>query len=255
MKTIRQLAVAVAALAVPFAAFATVVVDSTRGEVLANGAPVSQGQQLLGEANITTAPGAQLVLRFDDGMQVAVNENSRFRVVDYRYTKGPNDRVVLDLLQGAARVSTGQVARVNPKQFFLRTPQAQFGVQGPADFSVVLVNPAFLTVNVGSVLASNTAGTVVFAAGSTATIATNAALAAPLAASSFPPAASSAFGSLQAAAVAAPGGAAGGAVAGTAAGGAGLGVAGPVVFMGAAIAGAAGALKGDEDTPATTTHH
>ena len=256
MRTIRQLGLAIAALAVPFAAFATVVVDSTKGEVLSNGAPVFQGQPLLGEANITTAPGAQLVLRFDDGMQVAVNENSRFRIVDYRYTRGPNDRVVLDLLQGAARVSTGAVARGNPKQFFFRTPQAQFGVQGPADFSVVLVNPAFLTVNVGTVLASNSAGTVAFGAGATATVAASGALAVPVAASSFPPVASSAIGNLQAAAVTAPGGAAGGAaVAGTAAGGAGLGIAGPVVFMGAAIAGAAGALKGDEDTPATTTHH
>ena len=250
---LRLLAVGILALA-PCAAFATaVVVESISGEVLANSAPVFQGQPLLAEQNITTGPGAQLVLRFDDGMQVAVNENSRLRLVDFRYTKGPNDRAVFDLLQGGARISTGEVARANPKQFFLRTPQAQFGVQGPADFSVVLVNPAYLTVNVGTVLASNGAGTVAFGAGATATVATNAALAMPLAASSFPPAASSAFGGLQTAAVSAPGGAAGGAVAGAATG-TGLGVALPVVFVGAAVAGAAGALKSDE-AAAATTHH
>ncbi len=255
MKMLRLLAVGIAALAMPCAALASVVVESTSGEVHANGAPVFKGQVLLTEANLVTGPGAQLLLRFDDGMHIAVNENSRLRMVDFRYTRGPNDRAVLDLLQGAARVSTGRVAAANPKQFFFRTPQAQFGVQGPADFTVVLVNPAFLTVNVGTVLASNGMGTVAFGAGATATVASSGALAVPVAASSFPPVASSAIGNLQAAAVAAPGGAAGGAVAGTAAGGAGLGVAGPVVFMGAAIAGAAGAFKGDEDTPATTTHH
>ncbi len=252
---IRSIAVGLAALAIPCAALATVVVESSKGDVLSNGAPVFQGQPLLAEANITTAAGAQVVLRFSDGMHVAVNENSRFRMVDYRYNRGPNDRVVFDLLQGAARVSTGDIARTNPKQFFFRTPQAQFGVQGPADFRVVLVKPAFLPVNVGTVLASNGMGTVAFAAGATATVASSAALATPIAASSFPASASSAFGNLQAAAVAAPGSAAGGAVAaGTAAGGAGFGVAGPVVFFGAAVAGAAGALKSDESAAATTHH-
>jgi hypothetical protein len=253
MTMLRLLAVGILVLA-PCAAFATaVVVESAQGEVLANSAPVFRGQPLLAEQNITTGPGAQLVLRFDDGMQVAINENSRLRMVDFRYTKGPNDRAVFDLLQGGARVSTGEVARANPKQFFFRTPQAQFGVQGPADFSVVLVNPAYLTVNVGTVLASNGAGTVAFGPGATATIATNGALATPVAASSFPPAASSAFGNLQTAAVSGPGGASGGAVG--AASGTGLGVALPVVFMGVAIAGAAGALKSDEESASATTHH
>jgi hypothetical protein len=252
---LRLLAVGILALAAPCAAFATtVVVESTRGEVLANSAPVFQGQPLLAEQNITTGPGAQLVLRFDDGMQVAVNENSRLRLVDFRYTKGPNDRAVFDLLQGGARISTGEVARANPKQFFLRTPQAQFGVQGPADFSVVLVNPAYLAVHAGTVTAANGAGVAAFSAGSAATVATSGALATPIAASSFPATASSAFGNLQAAAISGPGGASSGAVAG-AASGTGLGVALPVVFMGAAIAGAAGALKSDEDSPAATTHH
>jgi hypothetical protein len=254
IKMLRLLAVAITAVAVPCAALASAVVETTSGPVLADGAPVFKGQTLLAEANITTGPGAQVLLRFDDGMHVALNENSRLRLVDFRYNRGPNDRVVMDLLQGGARVSTGRVAAANPKQFFLRSPQAQFGVQGPADFAVVLVNPAFLTVNVGTVLASNGAGTVAFGAGATATVATSGALATPIAASAFPQTAASAFGNLQAAAVAAPGGASGGALAaGGAAGGAGFGVAGPVVVFGAAVAGAAGALKSDDAS--ATTHH
>jgi hypothetical protein len=248
----RTLAAAVLVLTAPIAALANVVVESVSGEVQSNGVPVHQGQPLLAEQNITTGPGGRLTLRFTDGMQVAVNENSRFRVVDFRYTKGPNDRVVFDLLQGAARVSTGDVARTNPKQFFFRTPQAQFGVQGPADFSVVLVNPAFLSVNVGTVLASNSVGTVAFGAGATATVASSAAIATPIAASSFPAAASSAFGNLQVAGLAAPGSAATGALA---VGGTGLGVATPAIFVGVAIAGAAGALKSDEESASASTHH
>ena len=255
MKTLRVLAVGIAALAMPCIGLANATVESVTGEVLANGAPVFKGQVLLTEANVSTGGASQVLLRFDDGMHVALNEQSRLRIVDFRYTRGPNDRVVMDLLQGGARVSTGQVARANPRQFFFRTPQAQFGVQGPADFAVVLVNPAYLTVNVGTVLASNGAGTVAFAAGSTATVATSGALATPMAASAFPQTAASAFGNLQAAAVAAPGGASGGALAaGTATGGAGLGFAGPVVFFGAAVAGAAGALDSGGGDSATTHH-
>jgi hypothetical protein len=253
---LRQLSAAVLALSLPLAAFASATVHSLKGDAQVNGAPIFQGQVLLAEADIVTGPGAQVILHFGDGMQVALNENSRLRMVDYRYTRGPNDRAVFDLLQGGARVATGEVARTNPKQFFFRTPQAQFGVQSAAaDFSVVLVNPAFLTVNAGTVLASNGAGTVAFGAGATATVATSGALAAPVAAAAFPPAASSAFGNLQVAAVAAPGSAAGGAVAGTAIGGTGLGVVTPVVFFGAAIAGAAGAFKSDDESASTTTHH
>jgi len=251
---LRHFAAAVLALSLPCAALAGATVQSLKGSASANGAPLMQGQVVLAEADISTAPGAQAVLRFDDGMHVALNEASRLRIVDFRYTRGPNDRVVLDLLQGAARVSTGQVAAANPKQFFFRTPQAQFGVQGPADFAVALVNPAFLTVNVGTVLASNAAGTVAFAAGSTATVATSAAMATPIAASSFPASAAAAFGNLQVAAVAAPGSAAGGALAAGAAGGAGFGFAGPVVFFGAAAAAAAGALNRDQGAAATTHH-
>ena len=147
---LRLLAVGVVALAVPCVAFASPTVQSVSGEVTSNGAPVFAGQPLLVEANIVTAQGGKVLLSFEDGMSIAVNENSRLRIVDFRFTRGPNDRAVIDLLQGAARVSTGEISRRNPRQFFFRTPQAQFGVQGPSDFSVVLVNPAYLTVNAGS---------------------------------------------------------------------------------------------------------
>ena len=129
MKILRLLAVGIAALAMPCVGLASATVESVSGEVLSNGLPVFKGQVLLTEANVTTAEASTVLLRFDDGMNVALNENSRLRIVDFRYTRGPNDRVVMDLLQGGARVSTGQVARANPKQFFFRTPQYAQGQQ------------------------------------------------------------------------------------------------------------------------------
>ena len=242
---------AAALVAVPAAALAQVVVETYSGEVLANGVPVVGGQRLIPEANIVTSNGSSVMLRFGDGMEVAVGESTRLRVVDFRYAKGANDRAVFDLLQGSARVSTGEVARTQPKQFFFRTPQAQFGVQGPADFTVVLVNPAYLAVKVGSVTATNGAGTVAFGAGTTATVSSSAALATPIAASSLPAAASSAMGPLQTAGLATPSGAAAtGAVA------TGTGAAfGTPLLVGAGIAGAAAAASSGGDGSSATTHH
>src|SRR5688572_5319560 len=93
----RLLAAALLVVA-PIAALANVVVESVSGEVTANSAPVYQGQPMLAEQNIITGSGGRVVLRFGDGMQVAVDENSRFRLVDFRYNKGPSDRAVFDLL-------------------------------------------------------------------------------------------------------------------------------------------------------------
>jgi hypothetical protein len=94
-------------------------------------------------------------------MQVLLEERTSIRLVDFRYAGGgPNARVVLDLLAGAARVVTGAIGRDNPKQFFLRTPQASFGVLGESDFSIVLAERAYVSVSRGTVIAANRAATV-----------------------------------------------------------------------------------------------
>lgn len=250
----RQLA-AVLALTMPLAAFANAVVESIRGDARADNAPLSQDQRIFSGSEINTGAGARLVLAFDDGGKMILEENTRFRLVSFRYQeKAPaQDHAVFDLLRGALRVITGALASRNRELYALRTPQVTIGVRG-TDFMVAAIDGSYVNVVSGQVALSNTAGTAVFGPGSIVSAATNAALAAPISASALPAAAGSAFQSMGSITIAAGSGAAGGAVAGTAAG-AGLGVAAPVVFMGAAIAGAAGALKGDEDTPAATTHH
>ncbi|MGH8630952.1 MAG: FecR domain-containing protein, partial [Burkholderiales bacterium] len=186
-------------------AFAGAVVESLRGGAQAGEAPLARGQRIAAPVAISTEAGAQVFLRFDDGMQIVLDGNSLLRVVDFRYAKGaPEGRAVFELLRGAARVVTGAVARDNPKQFFFRTPQTQLTVERPADFTVALVNPAYVTVNAGTVLSSNGWGTVPLSAGSTSAIATNAAAPASIPAASLPPSASSAIGNLSAASVGPP---------------------------------------------------
>jgi hypothetical protein len=254
---IRILVAAALALALPSAALAQAVVQSMTGAVHVADVAVTVGHRVVAPASVSTGPGAQAFLQFEDGTQIVLSENSLLRVVDYRYASGTGDRAVFDLSRGGARVVTGRIAATNPKQFFFRLPQTQLTVERPADFTVALVNPAYITVNAGSLLSSNGYAASVLSAGSTSVIASNAAPVASIAASSLPPSAASAMNTLSVATVSAPGSAAVGVAAG-AAGGAGIGFVAPVLAVGAAaLAGVAAAAANENDAgsaPATTNH-
>lgn len=158
---LRLLGAALLALALPGLASASAIVESLIGSAQVGTAAVRPGERIFIGSTLSTGPQARARLRFDDGMVITLEENSRMRLVDFRHSQGgANDRVVLDLLGGAARVTTGEIARSNPAQFFFRTPQASFGVLGPADFSVVLSDGAYVSVARGTMIAANRAATV-----------------------------------------------------------------------------------------------
>ena len=256
---IRLLAAVALAAALPLAAYANGVVQSMRGDVRAG--PVGQAartvavnQRLTPGTAVTTGPDAQVILRFDDGQQVVLNQNTEFRIVDFRYeASDPEmDRTVFDLVKGALRIASGAIVGRNRQAVALRTPQATIGIRG-TDFMVALVNPAYISVLQGAVTATNAAGTVAFGAGTFGSVATSAALATAIPASALPAAASAAFSSMSAAAGVAAAGAASEGAAGTA-GAAGGTTAGTAATVGAAAAAAAGAAAASRST-STTTHH
>src|SRR5437773_5189023 len=249
------------AMAMLFAggALAAGVVQSMKGDVRAGpvgqaAAPVAVNQRLMSGAAVTTGPDAQVVLRFDDGQQVVLNQNTEFRIVDFRYEASDpkNDRTVFDLVRGALRMASGAIAGRNRQAVVLRTPQATIGIRG-TDFMVALVNPAYISVLRGAVTATNAAGTVAFGAGTFGTVATSAVLATAIPASALPAAASAAFSSMSAAAGVAARGAASERAAATP-GAAGGTTAGTAATVGAAAAAAAGAAAASRST-STTTHH
>lgn len=261
----RSFAIGLLALTLPLAAFASAVVQSTSGDVRANGTQVAQGQRLNPGTALTTGANAQVVMRFDDGQQVVLNQNSEFRLVDFRFNS-PNpkdDRSILDLVKGALRVVTGAVARRNQASFQLRTPQATIGVRG-TDFMVAIVNPAYVSVLSGSIGVTSSAGTAVFGAGSFGMVASSTALAITVPATAVPASVTASFGTMGAAAgvgAGAAGAGLGGAAAGAGTatgitGGAALGIGAGAIAVGAAAA-AAGSSGDDAAAPTTptTTHH
>jgi len=253
---IRLLAAVALAAALPLAAYANGVVQSMKGDVKAG--PVGQtartvavDQRLTPGTAVVTGADAQAVLRFDDGQQVVLNQNTEFRIVDFRYDASDMDRTVFDLVRGALRMASGAIAGRNRQVVALRTPQATIGIRG-TDFMVALVNPAYISVLQGAVSVTNAAGTVALGAGTFGSVATSAALATAIPTSALPAAASAAFSSMSAAAgVAAAGGAAEGAAGTGAAGGAG-GVGAAGVAAGAA---AAAGLAASTRKSSTTSHH
>lgn len=200
--SLRLLAVALIGLALPCAAFASALVESFKGNVRAGAAQVSQGQRIFPGGSVTTGPGAQAVLRFDDGQRVILGQNTDFRLRDFRYdaSNPRGDRSVLDLLKGAARFVTGALGRRSQTAFTLRVPQSTIGIRG-TDFMVVILNSAYVSVTEGAVSASNAAGTALLGTGSTSAITSASALATPIPASSLPSAATSAFSELSAVSV------------------------------------------------------
>src|SRR5882672_10242748 len=160
-------------------AFAAGVVQSMKGDVKAGpvgqtDATVAVNQRLMPGTAVTTGADAQVVLRFDDGQQVVLNQNTEFRIVDFRYEGDSKlDRTVFDLVKGALRMLSGAIVGRNRQVVALRTPQATIGIRG-TDFMVALVNPAYVSVLQGAVSVTNAAGTVAFGAGSFGSVATSA---------------------------------------------------------------------------------
>jgi hypothetical protein len=243
-----------AALLMAGNAFAAANVQSLRGDVRAGKAQLAVNDRVTSGATITTGVGAQAVLRFDDGQQVVIGENTLFRITDYRYradAEATADRAIFDLLRGALRMISGAIGAKNRDNVQLRIPQATIGIRG-TDFMVVIVNPAYTSVLNGAISVANSGGTAVFGAGSYGSVASANALAVSVPASALPAAASSAFSSMGAAAGVTAGGMAAGAPPAVATGGVTTAGVGAAAAIAAGIA--VGASLLDEDT-STTTHH
>lgn len=235
--------------------FANGVFENIRGDVKAaqgTAAPasVAKNQRFVPGTTVFTGPGAQAIIRFDDGHAVVLNENSEFRVNQYSFDKDKpqSDNIALQLLKGAMRSVTGLIGTRNRQAFALLAPQATIGIRG-TDFMLALVNPAYLSVLQGTIGVSNAAGSAAFAAGTTATVASSAALAVAIPAAALPASVAASFSSMSSVAI----GAAGAAGAGGATGAAAGGITAGMVAAGVAVVGVAAAAASSNDNNQTTT--
>jgi len=192
-------------------------------------------------ATVTTGRGAQAVIRFDDGGTVVLDQNTEFKLIDYRFDAGnPESSVeVIGFDTGAMRVVTGKIAAAGSTNFAVRTAKATLGAR-QADFSIAS-GSLYVSVSKGSVTASNTGGTVAFSAGQMGFVDTIWTRPAAIAASNVPAGVAASFSRFGSVALAAGGAASG---AGAAAGAAAGGGAGTAAAIAAGLAGLAAAAGG-----------
>jgi len=223
--------------------FAAAVVETVAGDVKAGpsaraATALAQGQRIEQGTTVVTGSKGLVVLGFDDGQKIIVNENSQFRVASYSFNKDEpkKDRFSFALLKGALRSVTSLFTRRNPNAYALRIPQATIGIRG-TDFMVALVNPAFGSVTVGSIGVTNGAGAATFGAGSTLTVPSANALAVAIPASALPAAVTTAFSQLSSVSLGAGALGATEGAAGTFGGAGAVGAAAAVIGIGVAVSG------------------
>lgn len=93
---------------------------------LGRGSEVSEGETLV------TGEKSQAQLRFTDGALLSLRAESRFRIDEYRYERGPEgvQRAFFSLLQGGLRTITGVIGKRSRHDYRVDTPVATIGKRG-----------------------------------------------------------------------------------------------------------------------------
>lgn len=91
---------------------------------LAPGAPVYVGDE------ISTGPGARLLIRFDDQSMLTLGEEARITINQLIYSPGGDANQALAIAQGVFRFATGQIAKLAPTNVSITTRVATIGIRG-----------------------------------------------------------------------------------------------------------------------------
>jgi hypothetical protein len=197
-QSVRWLALVVGML-ISLTAFASAVIESVAGDVRAGATAaaakaVAMGQRIQAGTTVLTGTSSVVILRFDDGQAVVLNDNAEFRVAEYAFAKDApaKDRFSFELLKGAMRSVTALLTNRNQKAYSLHTTSSTIGIRG-TDFMVAVVNPTYFNVLSGVINAANAAGATTFAAGSIGFAASASTLPVTIAASALPASVAASF--------------------------------------------------------------
>lgn len=255
---------------------ATAVVQSVTGEAKAaigTNSPISLTQNAALESGmtVTTGTNSRIVMKFEDGQVIALNENTSFKIGQYHFNRAEPKKssMFFSLLKGALRSVSGLIGQQAPGTYRLQTPVATIGIRG-TDF-MAATGSLYLQVINGAVSATSSAGTTAFTAGQTGFVSTLSTLPTAISAAQLPASVATSFSQLGSMAVTGAGAATGGATSGgtatgsTAAGGSaaggaaatGAGVGGmstmAVAGSVAAVAAVAAVATNNNTTAATAT--
>jgi hypothetical protein len=119
------------------------VLGETRVERAGTSSPLKAGKWLRRSDTLRTGPGARLSLTFRDGSRLAIGENTLLMIGNYQPEQGrKSGALILDLRQGAMRLTAAEPAKAPAKRVEVRTPAGSIAARsmdvwsGPMDGKV-----------------------------------------------------------------------------------------------------------------------
>ncbi len=107
---------------------------------------------------LMTHEAAKGEITFTDGTKVLLIPHSQYSVDDYHAGSGIN-RYAARLRRGGIQISTGMIAKKNPENFQLGTPNATIGVRGTTFVARMFNGELFAGSSAGTINLTNTGGT------------------------------------------------------------------------------------------------
>lgn len=151
--------------------------------------PAAKNDVIPSDTEINTGDKSYAVLKFEDGQIVAMQANTTFHVIEYRYDPKQieNSNIIFSTIKGGMRFITGLIGQNNQKAFRLSTPNATIGIRD-SDFAIATAdNALYGQVNSGNVSMTNAAGTASFKTGETILVETVRTLPRVVPATALPP--------------------------------------------------------------------
>jgi hypothetical protein len=96
------------------------------------------GERLLVGEVLSTAAGAEALVRFRDESTLALRPNTQVAVNAFRHQEKDDDSFAANLLKGVVRSVSGLIGKSRPRGVVFRTPTATVGIRG-TDFELAIV--------------------------------------------------------------------------------------------------------------------
>jgi hypothetical protein len=90
---------------------------------------LNRGDQVFVKDRVETGEESFTVLKFIDGARVIIRPDSAMVIEEYTYNGNAKDTATLRLIEGGARVITGDLAESYPENFRVETPNSWLDVR------------------------------------------------------------------------------------------------------------------------------
>lgn len=125
--------------------------------------PAVKGEKLKSGMSFTTGSNSSAKLKFEDGEVVALDQNTSFKIENYRYHPKEMEKstILFSLLKGGLRAVTGLIGNNNHDAFKLKTPGATIGIRGTELMISLVGDQSFARCLTGGVQVTTTTGQIV----------------------------------------------------------------------------------------------